>query len=192
MNYVPQINRRAFIVNAAAFGGGLALGVDLPFGPDVVRAVDGAPEATAWVVDPGTDDELTNIARTAPTTPSVSCSVSGREGYGGMLRSRDDTRLPRVTGRLAHTNLCKPARQGLQSFSKPIVFKGPSCCLLINPSPWREKLARGSVRALPFDQNRHFGARSSALANRRPRDDLLDTASRQSKTVPELITDRHG
>ena len=26
MNYVPQINRRAFVVSAAAFGGGLALG----------------------------------------------------------------------------------------------------------------------------------------------------------------------
>jgi isoquinoline 1-oxidoreductase beta subunit len=32
MNYVPQINRRAFVVSAAAFGGGLALGMDLPFG----------------------------------------------------------------------------------------------------------------------------------------------------------------
>ena len=50
MNYVPQINRRAFVVSAAAFGGGLALGMDLPFGPDVVRAADGIPELTAWVV----------------------------------------------------------------------------------------------------------------------------------------------
>ena len=50
MNYVPQINRRAFVVSAAAFGGGLALGVDLPFGANVVRAADGSPEVTAWVV----------------------------------------------------------------------------------------------------------------------------------------------
>ncbi len=33
MNYVPQINRRTFVVSAAALGGGLALGMDLPFGP---------------------------------------------------------------------------------------------------------------------------------------------------------------
>ena len=43
MTYVPQISRRAFIVNAAAFGGGLALGMDLPFGPKAVRAADGSP-----------------------------------------------------------------------------------------------------------------------------------------------------
>jgi isoquinoline 1-oxidoreductase subunit beta len=49
MNYVPQINRRSFVVSAAAFGGGLALGMDLPFGANVVRAADGAPEVTAWV-----------------------------------------------------------------------------------------------------------------------------------------------
>ena len=63
MNYVPQINRRAFIVNAAAFGGGLALGVDLPFGPDVVRAADGAPEVTAWVVIKPDDSVVIRIAR---------------------------------------------------------------------------------------------------------------------------------
>ena len=38
MNYVPQINRRSFVISAAAFGGGLALGMDLPLGPKMVRA----------------------------------------------------------------------------------------------------------------------------------------------------------
>ena len=33
MNYVPQINRRAFVVSAAAFGGGLALGIDFRSAP---------------------------------------------------------------------------------------------------------------------------------------------------------------
>jgi hypothetical protein len=37
MNYLSKVNRRAFVVSAAAFGGGLALGMDLPFGPAVVR-----------------------------------------------------------------------------------------------------------------------------------------------------------
>jgi isoquinoline 1-oxidoreductase subunit beta len=63
MNDVPQINRRAFVVSAAAFGGGLALGVDLPFGPDVVRAADGAPEVTAWVVIKPDDSVVIRIAR---------------------------------------------------------------------------------------------------------------------------------
>ena len=63
MNYVPQINRRAFVVSAAAFGGGLALGMDLPFGPDVVRAADGVPELTAWVVIKPDDSVVIRVAR---------------------------------------------------------------------------------------------------------------------------------
>ena len=33
MNYIPQINRRTFVVSAAAVGGGLMLGMDIPLGP---------------------------------------------------------------------------------------------------------------------------------------------------------------
>ena len=33
MTYMPRINRRSFVVGAAAAGGGLALGLRLPFGP---------------------------------------------------------------------------------------------------------------------------------------------------------------
>jgi isoquinoline 1-oxidoreductase beta subunit len=51
MNYMPKMNRRTFVVSAAAAGGGLALGFDLPFGgPQVIRAADGSPEVNAWVV----------------------------------------------------------------------------------------------------------------------------------------------
>jgi isoquinoline 1-oxidoreductase subunit beta len=63
MNYVPQINRRSFVVSAAAFGGGLALGMDIPFGPKVVRAADGSPELTAWVVIKPDDGVVIRIAR---------------------------------------------------------------------------------------------------------------------------------
>jgi isoquinoline 1-oxidoreductase subunit beta len=63
MNYVPQISRRAFVVSAAAFGGGLALGVDLPFGANVVRAADGSPEVTAWVVIKPDDGVIIRVAR---------------------------------------------------------------------------------------------------------------------------------
>jgi isoquinoline 1-oxidoreductase beta subunit len=63
MNYVPQINRRSFVVSAAAFGGGLALGMDIPLGPTVVRAADGSPELTAWVVIKPDDGVVIRIAR---------------------------------------------------------------------------------------------------------------------------------
>src|SRR5580692_9200153 len=59
-----QINRRAFIVSAAATGGGLALGLDIPFGgPTVVRAADGSPEVNAWVVIKPDDTVVIRIAR---------------------------------------------------------------------------------------------------------------------------------
>ena len=44
-----RISRRKFLVTSAAVGGGLALGLRLPFGPEVVRAADGSPEITVWV-----------------------------------------------------------------------------------------------------------------------------------------------
>jgi isoquinoline 1-oxidoreductase beta subunit len=63
MNYMLKLNRRAFIVSSAALGGGLALGLDLPFGPTVVRAADGSPEVTAWVVIRPDDTVVIRIAR---------------------------------------------------------------------------------------------------------------------------------
>src|SRR5437868_14488696 len=63
MNYVPQISRRAFVVSAAAFDGGLALGIDRPFGANVVRAADGSPEVTAWVVIKPDDGVIIRVAR---------------------------------------------------------------------------------------------------------------------------------
>src|SRR5262249_28402908 len=63
-NYVPQIERRSFVVSAAAVGGGLALGLDLPFGgPQVIRAQDGSPEVNAWVVIRPDDTVVIRIAR---------------------------------------------------------------------------------------------------------------------------------
>jgi isoquinoline 1-oxidoreductase beta subunit len=46
----PAISRRSFIITSAVVGGGLAIGVN-PFGGiGVVRAAEGSPEITAWVV----------------------------------------------------------------------------------------------------------------------------------------------
>jgi isoquinoline 1-oxidoreductase beta subunit len=57
------MNRRTFIVSSAAVTGGLALGLELPFGPAVVRAADGSPEINAWVVIRPDDTVVIRVAR---------------------------------------------------------------------------------------------------------------------------------
>ena len=59
----PKISRRSFVVGAAAAGGGLALGLKIPFGAGVVRAQDGTPEINAWVVVRPDDTVVIRIAR---------------------------------------------------------------------------------------------------------------------------------
>jgi isoquinoline 1-oxidoreductase subunit beta len=63
MNFVPKMNRRSFVIGTAAAGGGLALGIDLPLGPKVVRAADGSPEVGVWVVIRPDDATVIRIAR---------------------------------------------------------------------------------------------------------------------------------
>jgi isoquinoline 1-oxidoreductase subunit beta len=64
MNFIPNMNRRSFVVGAAAVGGGLALGLDLPLGPKVVRAADGTPEINAWVVIRPDETVVVRVVRT--------------------------------------------------------------------------------------------------------------------------------
>ena len=59
----PKISRRSFIIGSAAIGSGLALGMNIPFGPRVARAADGSPEVTAWVVIRPDDTVVIRIAR---------------------------------------------------------------------------------------------------------------------------------
>jgi len=63
MTTTPRISRRSFIIGTAAVGGGLALGLRLPFGPEVVRAADGSPEINAWVVIRPDDTVVIRVAR---------------------------------------------------------------------------------------------------------------------------------
>src|SRR6201997_308053 len=64
MNQTLETHRRAFLLGAAVVGGGLALGLDLPFGgAKDVGAAAGAPEITAWVVIRPDDTVVIRIAR---------------------------------------------------------------------------------------------------------------------------------
>src|SRR5205814_4288773 len=63
MTYMPKIDRRSYVVGAAAVGGGFTLGFQVPFGPTVVRAQDGSPEVNAWVVIRPDDTVVIRIAR---------------------------------------------------------------------------------------------------------------------------------
>ena len=64
MNHMPKINRRTFVVGAAAAGGGLAIGLDIPLGgPQVILAQDGSPEVNAWVVIRPDDTVVVRVAR---------------------------------------------------------------------------------------------------------------------------------
>ena len=50
MNHVPRMNRRSFVIGSSAIGGGLALGLELPFAPGSAQAAASEPEVNAWVV----------------------------------------------------------------------------------------------------------------------------------------------
>src|SRR4051812_18344252 len=63
MNFVPKMNRRSFVIGAAAVGGGLSIGLELPGGPRVVRAADGSPEIGVWVVIKPDDTGVIRVAR---------------------------------------------------------------------------------------------------------------------------------
>src|SRR5215813_9356949 len=63
MTHMPRMNRRAFVVGAAAVGGGFALGFEVPFGPRPALAADATPEVNAWVVIKPDDTVVIRIAR---------------------------------------------------------------------------------------------------------------------------------
>jgi isoquinoline 1-oxidoreductase beta subunit len=58
-----KLDRRSFIIGSAAVTGGLAFGLNIPFGSKVVRAADGSPEVNAWVVIRPDDTVVIRIAR---------------------------------------------------------------------------------------------------------------------------------
>ena len=63
MTRTSKVNRRSFVIGSTAAGTGLALGFDLPFGSDAVRAADVPPEVDAWVVIKPDETVVIRIAR---------------------------------------------------------------------------------------------------------------------------------
>jgi isoquinoline 1-oxidoreductase beta subunit len=60
---VPQINRRAFLASAAAVGGALALGFDIPLGSRTIRASESSSEITVWIVVEPDDSVIIRVAK---------------------------------------------------------------------------------------------------------------------------------
>jgi isoquinoline 1-oxidoreductase subunit beta len=64
MTHIAHVNRRSFVVGAAAAGGGFALGLDIPLGRSrVARAQAATPEINAWVVIKPDDTVVIRVAR---------------------------------------------------------------------------------------------------------------------------------
>src|SRR5258705_7247755 len=59
----PKLSRRNFVVGSAAAGGGLALGLHVPFGIEEAAAQNGGAEINAWVVIQPNDTVVIRIAR---------------------------------------------------------------------------------------------------------------------------------
>lgn len=63
MTEALDMNRRSFLISTAAAGGGLALGLQLPFGPALAQAADATPEINAWVVIRPDDTVVVRVVR---------------------------------------------------------------------------------------------------------------------------------
>jgi isoquinoline 1-oxidoreductase beta subunit len=63
MTASPQLDRRSLLITAAAIGGGLSLGLRIPFGLAGAQAADSVPEVNAWVVVRPDDTVVIRIAR---------------------------------------------------------------------------------------------------------------------------------
>ena len=96
MNDLPQINRRSFVIGTAAVGGGLALGLELPFGR--AQAATGGPEVNAWVVVRPDETVVIRVARSEMGQGTIT-------GLAQLVAEELDCDWSKVT-----SNIRRPAR----------------------------------------------------------------------------------
>jgi isoquinoline 1-oxidoreductase beta subunit len=63
MTSAGRLSRRSFLISAAAGGGGLMLGFELPGGCKPAQAADGTPEVNAWIVIRPDDTVVIRVSR---------------------------------------------------------------------------------------------------------------------------------
>ena len=113
MTHPSPIDRRSFVTSVAAAGGALALGFEIPFGPQPVHATDGAPEITAWIVIRPDDTVIIRVAKSEMGQGSftglamlVAEELECDWEQGAAPNSRRRTRTSRAT---APGATCRPA-----------------------------------------------------------------------------------
>ena len=63
MNRMSRLSRRSFLASVVTAGGSLALGFEIPFGPQAIRASTAAREITAWIVIDPDDTIIIRVAK---------------------------------------------------------------------------------------------------------------------------------
>ena len=96
MSRAPRMNRRAFLASAAAAGGTLALGFDIPLGPRTIRASESASEITVWIVIEPDDTVIIRVAKSEMGQGSFT-ALPMLVSVGGLLCDESLDRLLEVS-----------------------------------------------------------------------------------------------
>jgi len=110
MSARPGIDRRAFLVRAAAAGGALTLGFAVPFGAPRARAENSPPEITAWIVIRPDDSVIIRVAKAEmgqgaftalPMLVAEELECDWRKVKPEFVRAHENARRGRVWGNMS-------------------------------------------------------------------------------------------